>query len=75
MKDMKKAPAFLKARRASAYRRACEKAGKPMNEAGRQKIADFAQKAIEAGKSRGLYRVTNNPNELEEVTNPKETIL
>lgn len=45
MKDMKKAPAFLRARRASAYRRACEKAGKPMDEAGRKKIADFAEKA------------------------------
>lgn len=42
---MKKAPAFLRARRASAYRRACEKAGKPMDEAGRKKIADFAEKA------------------------------
>lgn len=55
MKDMKKAPQFLRARRAEAYRRACEKAGKPMNEAGRQKIADFAERAIEAGKKRGIY--------------------
>lgn len=55
MPDMKKAPAFLKARRASAYRRACEKAGKPMNEAGRKKIADFAERAIGSAKERGVY--------------------
>lgn len=61
MQDMKKAPAFLRARRAEAYRRACERKGKPTTEAGRQKIADFAERAIQRGRERGIYP-TNKEN-------------